>query len=67
MLVNSSGLISRFQRQRSHQFHTPTQLKARVTVSNLTIFVALRYAFGKGGVSGRGDLSYVSTLALADW
>ena len=36
-----------------------------MTVSNLTIFVALRYAFGKGGVSGRGDLSYVSTLALA--
>jgi lipoprotein-releasing system permease protein len=29
------------------------------------MFVALRYAFGKGGVSGRGDLSYVSTLALA--
>lgn len=36
-----------------------------MAISNLTIFVALRYAFGKGGVSGRGDLSYVSTLALA--
>ena len=36
-----------------------------MAISNLTMFVALRYAFGKGGVSGRGDLSYVSTLALA--
>ena len=36
-----------------------------MALSSLTTFVALRYAFGKGGVSGRGDLSYVSTLALA--
>lgn len=36
-----------------------------MAISNLTMFVALRYAFGKRGVSGRGDLSYVSTLALA--
>ena len=25
----------------------------------------MRYAFGRRGVSGRGDLSYVSTLAFA--
>ena len=33
--------------------------------SNLTLFLALRYAFGQRRNGSRGDLSYVSTLALA--